>query len=118
MTFVRHIRVVPPALLRPALVFVAIAQLVLAFAPLIEGQAGADARPHVEAEGTGSHHAHDAGDCTGCIVRSLVATLNHAAHPASASHQSELLALPEQDGRIDSPSESSSRPRAPPLRQA
>ena len=69
----------PRALWRPAIVFFAIAQVVLAFAPLMEGRFGPDARAHVEQAGTNVHHAHNDADCAACTARDLMA----AAEPGS-----------------------------------
>lgn len=118
MTFVRHSRVLPPALWRPAIFFFAVAQLFLAFGPLMEGRFGADARSHVEAADTNSHHAHNAADCTACTARDLLAAANHAAQSGADPYQTVLLARSNRDERLDSLRESSSRPRAPPFRQA
>jgi hypothetical protein len=62
----------PRTLWRGAIVFFAIAQVVLAFAPLVEGRFGPDARAHVERDGTNIHHAHNDADCTACTVRHLL----------------------------------------------
>lgn len=118
MTFMCHSRVLPPALWRPAIFFFAVGQLLLAFAPLMEGRFGEDTRSHVEAAGTNSHHAHDAADCTACTARGLLGAPIHTAQSAIESHQSVLLALSARDEDLGSLRESNSRPRAPPFRQA
>ena len=69
MTFVRTSKILPRALWRPAIFFFAVAQFVLAFAPLIEGRFGPDARAHVEQDGTNVHHAHNDADCAACTGR-------------------------------------------------
>ncbi|HKY96814.1 MAG TPA: hypothetical protein VJL35_03080 [Gemmatimonadaceae bacterium] len=74
MTFVPHSRILPRALWRPALLFFAVAQVFLSFAPLLEGRQGPDARAHVEESGTTLHHAHNESDCSACIARHLLST--------------------------------------------
>lgn len=71
-------RMLPRFLWRPAIFFFAVAQFVLAFAPLMEGRFGPDARAHTEAAGTNLHHAHNDADCVACTARALMA----AAEPA------------------------------------
>ena len=73
MTFVPTSRMLPRALWRPAIFFFAVAQFVLAFAPLLEGRFGPDARAHTEAAGTNLHHAHNDADCAACTARGLMA---------------------------------------------
>ena len=63
----------PRALCRAAVYAVAIAQMVLGIAPVIDGRAGPDARAHIEANGTRLHHAHDEADCAACLARHLLA---------------------------------------------
>lgn len=70
----RPFRVFPRALGRLAVCAVAIAQMVLGIAPVIDGRAGPDARAHIEASGTRLHHAHDEADCAACLARHLLAT--------------------------------------------
>lgn len=74
MTFVPHSRVLPRALWRPAIFFFAVAQIFLAFAPLIDGGQGPNASSHVEEAGTTLHHAHNDADCAACAARSLMAS--------------------------------------------
>ncbi len=118
MTFDRHSRVLPSALCRSAIYLLVAAQLLLAFAPLMEWQFGADARPHVEAAGTSAHHAHNPADCAACAARGLLAVANHTAQPAIESLQSVPRGLSERDEHLALLRESKSRPRAPPFRQA
>src|SRR6187551_2746284 len=81
MTFVPTSRILPKALWRPAIFFFAVAQFVLAFAPLMEGRFGPDARAHAEEAGTNVHHAHNDADCVACTARDLMA----AAEPGAKS---------------------------------
>ena len=60
--------------LRPALLLVFLAQLVIALTPLLEGRDGPDARAHVEEAGTAIHHVHDEAYCSACTVRHLLAS--------------------------------------------
>ena len=119
MNFDRRVRILPsPLWWFPAICFLVAAQLVLTLAPLTEGRFGADARPHVEADGTSTHHAHNAADCAACAARSLLATANPSAQVAIESLQSVLPGLSERDEHFASLGQSASRPRAPPFRQA
>lgn len=52
---------------------VALAQMVIGFAPIIDGRSGPDAQTHVEASGVRLHHAHDESDCAACLARHLLA---------------------------------------------
>ncbi|MEP6509506.1 MAG: hypothetical protein ABJC63_14875, partial [Gemmatimonadales bacterium] len=67
-------RMLPRVLWRPAILFFAISQFVLAFAPLLEGRFGPDARAHAEEAGTNIHHAHNDADCAACTARDLMAS--------------------------------------------
>lgn len=118
MSFDRRARILPLPLWWPAICFLVVAQLVLTFAPLTEGRFGADARPHVEADGTSTHHAHNAADCAACATRGLLTTANPSAQVAIESLQLVLPGLSERDEYFAFLSESQSRPRAPPFRQA
>lgn len=99
---------------RPAMLFFAVAQLLLAFAPIAEGRLGASADTHAEGAGTGLHHAHDEANCTACLGRQLVASSDVAA--ASKYIPSRTL----RSGAATSPERAvaavlnDSRPRAPP----
>jgi hypothetical protein len=61
----------PKLLARPAMIFLAVAQVLLALAPLAEGR-GANSTPHVEQAGTAEHHAHDEASCAACVARTLL----------------------------------------------
>lgn len=67
-------RMLPRVLWRPALLFFAVSQFVLAFAPLMEGRFGPDSRAHAEQDGTNVHHAHNHADCAACTARDLMGT--------------------------------------------
>lgn len=118
MTVDRRSRIIPTALWRPAIHLLAVALLLVAFAPLTEWQFGADARPHVELAGTSAHHAHNPADCAACTARALLVAANQPAQAAIESPRSALPGLSLRDERVDFLLESSSRSRAPPLRQA
>ena len=95
------------------------AQLLLAFAPLIEWQFGTDARPHVEAAGTEVHHARHADDCAACSARGLLATPNRSDNAVvEPKRRALLVASKRDDGLAEFLKGSMSRPRAPPIRLA
>lgn len=73
MTFVPQSRILPRVLWRPALFFFAVAQLLLAFSPLLESRRP-DSRAHVEEAGTTLHHAHNDAGCSACTARGLLAS--------------------------------------------
>ena len=118
MIFVPQSRILPRALWRPAIFFFAVAQFFLAFAPLMEGRFGADARAHVELAGTSTHHAHNDADCAACTARGLLASANIATPAAFESPRADVLAPSQQDVHLASRRESSSKARAPPFRTA
>jgi hypothetical protein len=97
---------------------IAVAQLFLAIASFTEGRFGADARAHFESAGTSAHHAHNEADCAACAARGLLAMANRADHSAIESQREVALTSPKRDEHPDRLTRSSSRPRAPPLRQA
>ncbi|HEY6089831.1 MAG TPA: hypothetical protein VD771_08575 [Gemmatimonadaceae bacterium] len=117
MSFDRHSRAFGSALSRSAVHLLLAAQLLLAFAPLMEWQFGADACAHVEAAGTNAHHAHNPADCIACAARGLLAT-SPSAPPAIESARSVPPGLSARDEHFVFLTKSQSRPRAPPLRQA
>ena len=93
MTFVPHSRVLPRALWRPAMLFFALAQILLAFTPLLEAGLGPDARAHIEEAGTTLHHAHSDADCSACTARGLLASSDPARPelPAFSRQSSEPI---------------------------
>ena len=118
MTRNRPPRILPSALWRPLVCLLVAAQVLLAFAPLIEWHSGPDARAHVEAAGTSAHHAHNPADCAACSARGLLGVPNRPAEPAIGSLQAAAPRLAERDEHLALFRESQSRPRAPPFRQA
>jgi len=118
MTRVSDSRIPASAILRPLVCLLVAAQLLLAFAPLMEWQYGADARPHVEAGGTSAHHAHNPADCAACAARALLAVANQTAAPVIGLLRPVPPGLEVRDEQLALLSESQSRPRAPPFRQA
>lgn len=114
MTFVPQSRLLPRALWRPAIFFFAVAQIFLAFAPLLEGGQGPDARAHVEAAGVTLHHAHNDADCAACTARHLLAGAE-IANPSAILANGELAQTSASSSRAfpvsDSPQHHS---RAPP----
>jgi hypothetical protein len=94
--------------------FFAVAQFVLAFAPLMEGRFGPDARAHAEEAGTNIHHAHNEADCAACTARDLMAAAEPGAKGFLVAHL-DVLSPVALDNRADGQSQSrSTRPRAPP----
>jgi hypothetical protein len=73
MTFVPNSSILPRSLWRPALFFFAVAQVLLAFAPLVEGQ-GRETQAHIEEAGISLHHAHNEAGCAACVARGLLAS--------------------------------------------
>ena len=78
MTFVPQSRILPRSLWRPAILFFAIAQVLLAFSPILEGNQGKSSRAHVEEAGTTLHHAHNEADCAACAARGLLSSADPA----------------------------------------
>lgn len=118
MTFVPQSRVLPRSLWRPALFFFAVSQILLSFAPLLEGRQGPDARAHVEEAGITLHHAHNDADCAACIARALLASAD-----PEPSELPEFSAGPTVDIDAVSPAVESAwanhtRSRAPPVLDA
>ena len=118
MTRDRSIIRLPSTVGRAATCLLVAAQLLLAFAPLMEWQFGADARSHVEAAGTSAHHAHNPADCAACTARGLLAVVTGPIQPAIRSLRAVAAGLSERDEHLALLRESESRPRAPPIRQA
>jgi hypothetical protein len=118
MIFVPGSRILPRTLWRPAIVFFTIAQIVLAFAPFLEGRFGPDARAHVEEAGTNAHHAHNDANCVACTARDLMA----ASEPGSGGMIQistvvlRPVALAEREN--ESARTPHTQPRAPPVFEA
>jgi len=99
---------------RVAVYAVALAQMVLGVAPIIDGRAGPDARAHIEASGTRLHHAHDEADCAACLARHLLAAADlERPQAVSVTH---VVTRPHQDFAfaLFLSSSSLTRSRAPP----
>ncbi|MEP6905950.1 MAG: hypothetical protein ABI875_07675, partial [Gemmatimonadales bacterium] len=102
------------SMLRLAAAMSAVAQFVIAGAPIAESHFGPDAQAHVEAAGTSLHHAHDEATCVACITQHLLA----ASEPVRVAHffvassvAAPASAITAADSRSD---RHSARPRAPP----
>lgn len=115
MTFVPHSRVLPRALWRPAIFFFAVAQLLLAFAPLLEGRQGSDARAHVEEAGTTLHHAHSETRCAACTARVLMGSAGPGSSYDPALHLTPSRITPADAPSIEPVWTTHSRSRAPPV---
>ena len=114
MMFVPTSRMLPRALWRPAIFFFAVAQIVLAFAPLMEGRFGPDARAHVEEAGTNIHHAHNDADCAACTARDLMAAAEPGSRSVDVTRVSVLRPVQLSDGAIGSARTHQPQSRAPP----
>ncbi len=102
------------ALTRAAVYAVALAQMVIGIAPIIDGRAGPDARAHIEASGTRLHHAHDEADCAACLARHLLAAADlERPQPVSVKRS---VTRPQEDFAfvLLLPRSSLTRSRAPP----
>ncbi len=96
------------------MLFFALAQLVLAFAPILEGRLGASTRAHVESAGTGAHHAHDEANCSACVARQLLSGTELPARHDSVLDGTSPQPVPVSVAFSGSSSPPSTRPRAPP----
>ena len=114
MIFVPKPHDLPKLLWRPAIFFFVIAQTLLAFAPLLEGRRGPDARAHVEELGTTLHHAHSDADCAACAARLLLSGAEPEAFRADAFAATGTNAPREAALRLASAWTTHSRSRAPP----
>jgi hypothetical protein len=76
-----------PAVRRLLAAVLAAVQLLLAFSPLLDRDAGESAQVHVEAQGIQLHWSHDSAECAGCSHRHLTAT------PATAPVALALVAV-------------------------
>jgi len=91
-----------------------VAQLSVAFAPLVEAREGASTAAHVEFGGTSTHYAHNDATCAVCQGRLLQGL---APRPAAQTPTGTLSAMPltEASDRFRSPELlSRHNPRAPP----
>lgn len=103
-----------PAARRLLAALVAMLQLVLAFSPLLESDAGELARVHVEEQGIQLHWSHDSAECAGCAYRLIGAAAPSSpapqvTAPASLPPEPAALAVAATD-----PDLSSRHSRAPP----
>lgn len=107
-------RMLPRALWRPAILFFVVSQFVLAFAPLMEGRFGPDARAHVEEAGTNIHHAHNDAACAACTARDLMAAAEPGSRTAVIANSFNVGAIvsAERSGEFSWTSQTQSR--APP----
>jgi hypothetical protein len=113
MTFVASSSILPRRLWRPALFFFAVAQMLLAFAPLTEGR-WSGSQAHVEEAGTSLHHAHNESGCAACVARGLLAS---SAVEARRISETPSIAFGVPDFRslvVSSTTVLHSRSRAPP----
>jgi len=95
--------------------FFALAQIVLAFAPLIEGRRGGDARAHVESAGTGIHYAHNEANCSACVARQLLSSSEPAPDISALFDRVIATRARTRSAFVPLASQPNTRPRAPPL---
>ena len=117
MIFVPRSSMLPRVLWRPAILFFAVAQVILAFAPLAEAKRGS-AAAHVEEAGTAIHHGHDEAACVACLARVLLSSseLSHRAPEFALAEPTR--ALESTSARNASASAAGNFSRAPPLIRA
>lgn len=106
------------SLSRAAVLLYAVAQLFIALATVTEGRFGADARAHVETAGTSAHHAHDEAGCAACAARALLWAIDGTERVRIPARPREFAVASRTDAHPDVATLASTRPRAPPLRQA
>ena len=107
----------PKAFARAAMMFLAVAQVFLALAPLAEVR-GSSSIPHVEQAGTSEHHSHDEGTCTACVARTL---LNSSELSGGAAFRLAHAEDVHRAGAVNAPADRRSTgpgARAPPLNRA
>jgi len=107
-------RVLPGVLWRPALFLFAVAQFLLASAPLLEGRQWRDARAHVEESGVTLHHAHNDADCAACVARGLLASADPQSGDAPLFSSQPSDVIPAVFPSVESAWVSHARSRAPP----
>jgi len=95
--------------------FLALAQMVLAFAPLIDGRRGGDSRAHVESAGTGLHYAHNEADCPACVARQLVSSSEPAPDLSAVFDRGTANRARTRSAFAALAPPPNTRPRAPPL---
>src|SRR5688572_33097707 len=76
MTFMPRPALLPKILARPAMIFLAVAQVLLALTPLAEIR-GSNSTPHVEEAGIAEHHSHDEASCAACVARTILTSYEH-----------------------------------------
>ena len=118
MTFVAESRILPRALWRPAIFFFALAQITLAFAPLLEGHFGRSAYAHTEPAGTHLHYAHDESDCSACVARNLLSSAKPSVTPLALDSGSAAHAVQSVSVSFRSAATLVSHSRAPPANAA
>ena len=118
MPFVPRSSTFKSALWRPAMFFFAVAQIMLAFAPLAEARRGSDSAAHVEDAGISLHHAHNEAECTACIARVLLATSAPAGRETLAITVVKASNPGATSNALTSVGIASSRSRAPPAVRA
>ena len=99
---------------RLAALLVAVAQVALGVAPLLEVRQDASAGVHVEAYGTTFHQAHDDANCAACAAQHLVGRVERA--PSLATVTAQRWAVTAAPARAFAPGLLHTAPsRAPPF---
>jgi hypothetical protein len=96
------------------MVFLAVAQVLLAFAPLTEPGVGSSA-PHVEEAGTALHHSHDEAGCVACAARVLLDSAGLPDHPLLFVESSAIFPGADRASSATSATSGGLHSRAPPL---
>ncbi|HVF40995.1 MAG TPA: hypothetical protein VM939_13930 [Gemmatimonadaceae bacterium] len=93
----------------------AMVQVIVAFAPLVESRLGASIAAHIEDAGTGEHHAHDDASCLACVARHLLSS-SHTSERSSLAISRGIAPTSVRVEHFGASTESRSLlPRAPPV---
>ena len=105
-------------LLRPVMLVLALAQLVVVLAPAVERVEDRDSGIHLETQGTRQHYVHDDTACPACQVHHLVGRVvapeRIVAVPVLEPHIGDVVLAAIPTGHDHYPAS----PRAPPVARA
>ncbi len=96
------------------MLFFAVAQIFLSFAPLLDARQGPNADAHVEEAGTTLHHAHNEADCAACTARGLMHSAEAGPRVAISVTLASSGIVPTAALLVESDWSVLSRSRAPP----
>ena len=100
--------------MQTAAMLAAVAQLAIAFLPVIEGRLGIGMGPHVESSAAGGHYAHDEARCPSCQAQAI-----HGVLPSGLPIGEYHAEVAQIHGGTSTPIESAARvpsnSRAPPV---